>query len=114
MQGTEMFVNAQTSSGRAHEEPPNVAFREGTGCWRTREGCCLTFTITHGRATPSSESYPQVMIQNKNTIKKKKTRIVLVMDYKTGSGLAMWIQSKESSGMLGFVITLLYFPFLGS
>lgn len=53
---------------------------------------------------PSSESYPQVMIQNKNTI--KKTKIVLVMDCKTGSGLAMWIQAKESSRMLGFVITL--------
>ena len=73
---------------------------------RTREGCCLHFTITHGNAPPhsSSESYPQVMIQNKNTI--KKTRIVLVMDCKTGSGLAMWIQAKESSKMLGFIITL--------
>lgn len=28
------------------------------------------------------------------------------MDCKTGSGLAMWIQAKESSRMLGFVITL--------
>lgn len=86
MQGTEMFVNAQTSSGRAREEPPNVASREGTGCWRTRERCCLTFTITHGRATPSSESYPQVMIQNKNTIKKKKNK------NSPSDGLQDWIR----------------------
>ena len=91
MQGTDVFVNAQTSSGRAHAEPPNAASRED-------QGGMLSALYHHPWECPphsSSESYPQVMIQNKNTIKKNKNS--------PSDGLQDWIRLRHvdtSQGML--------------